>query len=832
MSVRKAIEIAGIVQGVGFRPFVFRLATENNLTGFITNTEAGVSIEVEGSAEGVEAFLSRLPIEVPPLARITNLVVTDRAPNHDVDFRILPSLGGDERRVLIAPDVAICDDCLGELLNPANRRFHYPFINCTNCGPRYTIVRDIPYDRAKTSMAVFPMCPDCQREYDDPRNRRFHAQPNACWKCGPHVELWDSAGQRIEVADPIERAGELLAAGEIVAVKGLGGFHLAVDATNASAVARLRERKRRVEKPFAVMAPTLANLGEFCELDEVSAKLLQSPAHPIVLLKKKQPERLAPSVAPFNRDLGVFLPYTPLHHLLVSGNRSRRLHTEHTEALSDLCAKSFPGTEDTERLGNTFAARGEGDGPSLSALVMTSGNISEEPIAIDNAEAVQRLRGLADYFLVHNREILLRADDSVVRVAGGRGRQVRRSRGYVPVPIFLKDELPPVLAVGGELKNTICLTRGREAFLSQHIGDLENFESFKFFESTVAGLKRILEIEPQTVAYDLHPDYFSTRWALAQEGLERVGVQHHHAHIASCMAENRLDGKVIGFALDGTGYGTDGKVWGGEVLVSDFRGFERVAHLDYIPMPGGSAAILEPRRMAISYLFRHFGRDFWDLDIPFVRALDHPRTENLLKLIEHGINSPLTSGTGRLFDAVAALAGIRERVNYEAQAAIELEAAIERKLPIADGRFSILSPPSSPENPQPDLSLVTALPGSRGDAGYPITIREEGAAWILDTRPMFLALVQDIREGVPTGVLSYRFHLGFVDVLARVADLVRGRTGLDRICLSGGSFQNCFLSQHLQERLEQQGFQVFAHAEVPCGDGGISLGQAMVAAHR
>ena len=388
--------------------------------------------------------------------------------------------------------------------------------------------------------------------------------------------------------------------------------------------------------------------------------LLQSPAHPIVLLKKKQPERLAPSVAPFNRDLGVFLPYTPLHHLLFAEKR-------------------------------------------FSALVMTSGNISEEPIAIDNAEALERLRGLADYFLVHNREILLRADDSVVRVAGGRARQVRRSRGYVPAPIFLKEELPPVLAVGGELKNTICLTRGREAFLSQHIGDLENFESYKFFESTIAGLKRILEIEPQTLAYDLHPDYFSTRWALAQEGIERVGVQHHHAHIASCMAENHLDGHVIGFALDGTGYGTDGKVWGGEVLVCDYRGFERVAHLDYIPMPGGSAAIVEPRRMAISYLFRHFGRDFWDLDIPFVRALDRTRTENLLKLIEHGINSPLTSSTGRLFDAVAALAGVREHVNYEAQAAIELEAAIN------------------------DVRGWTR--------GYPFAIREEGGGWIIDTRP-------------------------------------------------------------------------------------------------
>ena len=753
--MRKAIEIAGIVQGVGFRPFIYRLATENNLTGFITNTAAGVSIEVEGSAEAVGSFLSRLPKEVPPLARITSMVVGDRPPNHDVDFRILPSRSGEERRVLIAPDVAICEDCLAELLNPANRRFRYPFINCTNCGPRYTIVRDIPYDRAKTSMAAFPMCAECQREYDDLRDRRFHAQPNACWNCGPHFELWGAEGLRRESEDPIAEAARLLAAGDIVAVKGLGGFHLAVEALNEAAVARLRERKRRVEKPFAIMAATLADVDELSRLDDVSRDLLQSPAHPIVLLKKKQPEHVAHSVAPFNRDLGVFLPYTPLHHLLFAERR-------------------------------------------FSALVMTSGNISEEPIAIGNEEAVERLRGIADYFLVHDREILLRADDSVLRVAGGRGRQVRRSRGYVPAPVFLKEELPPVLAVGGELKNTICLTRGREAFLSQHIGDLENLESYRFFESTVAGLKRILEIEPQILAYDLHPDYFSTGWALEQEGMERVGVQHHHAHIASCMAENHVDGRVIGLALDGTGYGLDGNVWGGEVLVCDYCGFERLAHLQYIPMPGGSAAILEPRRMAISYLFHHFGRDFWDLNIPFVRGLDRRRTETLLRLIERGINSPLTSSAGRLFDAVAAVAGVREHVNYEAQAAIELEAVIE---------------------------------DTGEGSGYPFAIRKEGSGWAIDTRPMFLALAQDTHDGVPTGVVSLRFHLGFVDVLARVAELVRERTGLDGICLSGGSFQNCFLSERLPTCLEANGLQVFTHTEVPCGDGGISLGQAVIAAH-
>lgn len=768
MRMRRAVEIQGIVQGVGFRPYIFRLATENHLTGFIINTEAGVTIEVEGPAEAVEAFLARLPREIPPLAQITSMVVADRPANPDAAFRILPSRAGEARRVLISPDVAVCDDCRRELLDPADRRFRYPFINCTNCGPRYTIVRDVPYDRAKTSMAPFRMCLDCQREYDDPHDRRFHAQPNACWKCGPRVELWNREGQQVPCADAIAEAVRLLAAGHVVAIKGLGGFHLAADARNPAAVAGLRERKRRVDKPFAVMAAGLASVEELCELDDGSRHLLQSPAHPIVLLRKTYPEALAVSVAPFNHELGVFLPYTPLHHLLFAGDAN-------------------------------------------TVLVMTSGNISEEPIAIGNQEALARLRGLADFFLVHNREILLRADDSVMRVVDGRSRPLRRSRGYVPAPVFLKDELPAVLAVGGELKNTICLTRGCEAFLSQHIGDLENLESYQFFESAVAGLERILEVSPTLLAYDLHPDYFSTRWALAQAGLERAGVQHHHAHITSCMAENHLDGRVIGIALDGTGYGTDGKVWGGEVLACDYRGFERLAHLEYIPMPGGSTAILEPWRMAVSYLHHHFGREFWNLDIPFVRGLDRGKTRTLIQAIERGVNCPLTSSAGRLFDAVAAIAGVRERVNYEAQAAIELEAAL-----YAGGRDSAWKPVHEP---------------SMDDAVYPFAIRDESREWIIDVRPLLKALVEDVRQGVPTGAISRRFHLGFAGVLARVAERVRNQTGLERVCLSGGSFQNVFLSTQLQAQLEAGGFQVYTHCVVPCGDGGLSLGQAMVAAH-
>ncbi len=757
MKVRKAISVAGIVQGVGFRPYVYRLALERRLTGFITNTAAGVTIEVEGERNAIEDFLAQLPAEAPPLARITEVQVSEIACNHDAEFRILPSRMGEERRALISPDVALCDDCLREMLDPEDRRYRYPFINCTNCGPRYTIVRDIPYDRSRTSMAVFAMCADCRREYDDPRDRRFHAQPNACWKCGPRVELWDGTGQKIAAEDPIREASARLAAGAVVAVKGLGGFHLAVDATNPKAVARLREAKRRVDKPFAFMAKDFAAVERCCSVDALSAGLLKKPERPIVLLPKKEPCPIADAVAPFHHDLGVFLPYTPLHHLLFADGR-------------------------------------------FLALVMTSGNISEEPIAIDDQEAFARLRGIADFFLVHNRDILLRCDDSVARVMGGQVRQARRSRGYVPAPVFLGKDLPPVLAVGGELKNTICLTRGREAFLSQHIGDLENLESYRFFESTIESLKRILEVEPQVLAHDLHPDYFSARWALAQTGMKRIGVQHHHAHIASCMAENHLDGRVVGIALDGTGYGTDGRVWGGEVLLASYEGFERVGHLDYVAMPGGAAAINEPWRMAVSYLARYFGDDFLAWDIPFARQLEPRRVRTLLRMLERGVNTPLTSSCGRLFDAVAALVGVRQRVNYEAQAAIELEASI---------------PPEADE-----------------DVAYPFDILTDSPGWIINPAPMFRALVSDLRAGVPVGILSRRFHLGLVSALAAMAERERRQSGLERVCLSGGSFQNVFLFENLVRRLTAAGFSVFTQAEVPSGDGGLSLGQALVAAHR
>jgi len=754
--LRKAIDVTGIVQGVGFRPFIYRLASECNLAGFIANTPAGVSIEVQGPADSVAAFLLRLPKEIPPLAKITSLVPRDVELQPDTAFRILSSRVDQPSSALISPDVAECEDCLREMADPRDRRFRYPFINCTNCGPRFTIIHDIPYDRARTSMASFTMCTACQAEYDDPANRRFHAQPNACWDCGPQVQLLDDNGARVDIAEPIREAARLLESGAIVAIKGLGGFHLACDATNDAAVDRLRERKRRVEKPFAVMVSRVEDADRFCTVEEAARKSLLSRERPIVLLPRRPEVHVAPGVAPRNRFLGLFLPYTPLHHLLLSSGR-------------------------------------------CNALVMTSGNLSEEPIAIDNDEAVQRLRGIADAFLVHNRDILRRCDDSVVRQAAGQSQKLRRSRGFVPVPVALESESPPILAVGGELKNTVCLVRGNEAFLSQHVGDLENLESYRFFEEAIEHLQRILEVQPKLIAYDLHPDYFSTKWALGREDVRLVGVQHHHAHIAACMAENHLDGRVIGIALDGTGYGTDGAIWGGEVLLADYVNFQRAAHLEYVALPGGEAAIREPWRIAVSYLAKHFGKSLPALGLPFTKALDRRNLDIILQMIERGVNSPPTSSCGRLFDVVAALIGLRTTVNYEAQAAIELEMAAH---------------------------------DSADDSAYPFDLQRTGETWQIGSHSLFDWLLRDIRRGVRIEDISRRFHNGLASLFLGLAEKLRESHGLNRVCLSGGCFQNILLFRLLLAALRKQNFEVYFHTEVPAGDGGISLGQALVAAHR
>jgi len=754
MQVRKEIQVAGIVQGVGFRPYVYRLATHRKLCGSISNTPAGVTIEVQGPPDKVEDFVARLPQEAPALAHITRVEVREMACAAARDFEILSSRSGEPVGALISPDVAVCADCLRELFDPRDRRFLYPFINCTNCGPRFTILRDVPYDRLRTSMSVFAMCEQCRAEYEDPQNRRFHAQPNACWQCGPRLEFWSARGEQLEAHNSVAAAVELLRAGKTVAVKGLGGFHLAVDALNAAAVERLRRKKRRVEKPFAVMVRDLQNAGWLCSLDADATELLTSRQRPIVLLPKTRHASIPEIVAPDQQELGIFLPYTPLHHLL-------------------------------------FAAGG------FTALVMTSGNLSEEPIAIDNHEAVARLANVADCFLVHDRRILLRCDDSVVRHSAGKPRQIRRSRGYVPAPVRLHQELPQILAVGGELKNTICLTRRDLAFLSQHIGDLETIESFDFFGEAIAHLSRILEIEPQIIAYDLHPDYLSTRWALARTGIRLVGVQHHHAHIAACMGENHVNGPVIGLALDGTGFGSDGQLWGGEALIADYAGFQRAAHFAYVPLPGGAAAIREPWRMAVSYLELTFGEDFRNLDIPFVRNLDRAKTDGILRMMAQRVNSPMSSSCGRLFDAVAALIGVRQEVSYEAQAAIALEMAART---------------------------------SRETAGYPLAVRFFDNRWQIDPAPLFRAIVEDLTRGIPVEGIARRFHNGLVQTLVSLACALRQQSSINCVCLSGGTFNNSLLLGGMIAKLQSAGFVVFTHSQVPAGDGGLSLGQALVAA--
>jgi len=744
------ILVSGIVQGVGFRPFVYRLAERYALNGQVANTTSGVTIRVEGRPEKIAAFTRDLRDQAPPMARIVSIEANDQPIAGCSGFAIVHSQAADRRDTLIAPDAAVCADCLRELFDPADRRFGYPFINCTNCGPRYTIIEDIPYDRPKTAMRAFTMCAQCQAEYDDPADRRYHAQPNACAACGPTVMLYDHRRQPVPSADPIGTAAQLLRDGRIVAIKGLGGFHLAVDAFNDDAVARLRGRKHREEKPLAVMAPDVATVADFAHLSNEERELLRSVARPIVLLPKRLPERLAFSVAPRNHYYGVMLPYTPLHHLLMAQD--------------------------------------------LKAVVMTSGNLSEEPLAIDNEEAFARLADIADHFLVHDRPIYLRSDDSIVRRTGGRNRLLRRSRGFVPVPLFLKREQPAVLACGAELKNTICLTKGAQAFLSQHIGDLENLAGENFFRQTIDHLQRILDIRPRAIACDLHPDYLSTRWGAAQNDLPLVRVQHHHAHVAACMAEHQLEGRLIGLAFDGTGLGPDGTLWGGEVLLADLSGYERAAHLSCVPLPGGAAAIKAPWRMGLAWLHRTYGDDMWALPLPFLRGLAPDRARTVVRMAAGGINAPLTSSLGRLFDAVAAIIGLRANAAFEGQAAMELEM-------IADG------------HPQ---------------SSYPFAW-SDGPVHQVDAAPIIRAIVADICQGTPAFIISRRFHDTLIALWTELCVLLRDKTGLDRVALGGGCFQNVLLLEGLSAALRQERFAVYSPERVPANDGGIALGQAVIA---
>ena len=755
--VRRHIRVSGVVQGVGFRPYIYRLAIEEHVTGNISNSTAGVTIEIEGPAASVDAFLRRLPLEAPRLAYIDRIEVRDVPCGGDEQFRITHSEVLGNVVTQIPADAATCDDCLRELLDVKDRRYRYPFTNCTNCGPRFTITRKIPYDRPQTSMANFPMCAACQAEYDDPMNRRFHAQPNACWDCGPQLWLTNPEGQRIETTDAVEGTIARLVAGEIVAIKGIGGFHLAVDATNNAAAERLRQRKHRYGKPLAVMVADLASARSFCDCDQ-SEDLLMSVQRPIVLLQKKEPAEIAASVAPGIPWLGVFLPYAPLHHLLLADGK-------------------------------------------LRVLVMTSANLSEEPIAIDNDEALSRLGEIADSFLFHDREILQRCDDSVMAVVGGQQQVVRRARGFVPLPIHLPFDSVPLLAVGGHLKNVFCLASGRHAFQSQHLGDLENLAGLEFFREALAHLKRTFEIEPVAIACDLHPGYMSTQWAHEQR-LPLIGVQHHHAHIASCMAEHALMEPVIGIALDGTGYGTDGQVWGGEVLIASLRGFKRFGHLRYVPMPGSAAAIREPWRMAFGHLHSALGEEALSPELRLIVGATERESKLLARMIERKVNSPLTSSCGRLFDAVAVLITGRRTVDYEAQAAIELQGlAIDTK------------------DVAPADAYRIALVEGKG-----------GGAWQLDPAPMWQSLLDDIRAGLAPAVMSMRFHSGVAQAYCALAVAARAATGISQVCLSGGVFHNELLHRLIRGKLLDEGFEVYAQTNVSPGDGGLSYGQAVIAA--
>jgi hydrogenase maturation protein HypF len=744
---RRAVEVRGIVQGVGFRPFVYSLATRHGLAGFVRNHAGRVSIEVEGTATDLDRFLTDLETQAPRLAAIEHLAWEPRLPVGDRGFRIEASEAGDPSSIFISPDVATCPDCLAELFDPADRRYRYPFTNCTNCGPRLTIITGAPYDRPRTTMAGFAMCPACRAEYDDPTNRRFHAQPIACPACGPHVRLLNARGEPIASDDPIaDLAGELLA-GRIGALKGLGGYHLACDARSEAAVVELRRRKHRDEKPFAVMLQDVAAAKAVCEVSPAEADLLRSPRAPIVLLRKRPAIGIADDVAPGNPCLGVMLPYTPLHHLLV---------------------------------------RAVGGIP----LVMTSGNRSDEPIAYQD-DAVDRLAGIADLFLTHDRPIHVRCDDSVTRVIGGIELPVRRSRGYAPRPVALPvDCSVPILAVGGQLKATFALGRGRQAFLSHHLGDLDHYDAYRAFECDQILFQELVGIRPTVVACDLHPDFATTRFA-AQTGAQVLRIQHHHAHLASCLAENGVADPVIGVTFDGTGYGTDESIWGGEFLVGGLHNFRRAGHLRYVPMPGGDQAIREPWRMAAAHLW-DAGEGFGSLE---TRGL-HPGLANIRTMLARRINAPLTSSAGRLFDAVAALAGIRDRVSYESQAAVELE------------------------------GLATGVPA---DESYPFEI-EPGPDCVVDTRPLVRAVARDAASGVGPATIARRFHSTLVEIVATVCDRLRRDTGLGAVALSGGVFLNALFTHEVCARLTRDGFRVHRHQLVPPNDGGICLGQLAVAA--
>ena len=747
--MRLHVIVKGLVQGVGFRPYIYALAKDCQLYGWVTNSSIGVIIEVEGNLTNLTAFLKRLPEEAPPLSLIQDIITEEIPDNDENSFTIKESILG-KQDTLISPDMAICDDCLRELYDSEDRRYRYPFINCTNCGPRFTIIEDLPYDRKVTTMKEFPLCPECDAEYHAPLNRRFHAQPNACPVCGPQLSFYDNQKNLIS-GDPLALAQEYLSEGKILAVKGLGGYHLACDATNNTAVKELRRRKYRYDKPFALMMPDIAAVKRYCDINDKEEELLLSPRRPIVILKKNQDaQKLAYDIAPFNHNLGVMLPYTPLHYLLIEG---------------------------------------------FDALVMTSGNISDEPLSYEDDDALNNLAFIADGFLTHNRAIFRPCDDSVIQVAGGDIVMIRRSRGYAPQPVMLKNSGPSVLALGAEEKNTFCLTKGDKAFLSQHIGDLENIPTYNSFQREIEYFKKMFDIKPQAIAYDMHPEYLSTKYALKYEkDIPRLSVQHHHAHLASVLAEYGRNDKAIGLIFDGTGMGTDGSIWGGEVLIGNQKEYWRAGHLSYAPLPGGAKAIKEPWRMALSYLALTFGIE--RLESMQVNEILGKDWELLWKGVEKGINAPLTSGMGRLFDAVSVICGIIKKITYHGQAAIQLEQAIDD--------------------------------GAIGNYQMPYKYDDNEGALIIDWCPMFRELIVDLDKDISAGTCALKFHNAILELVVSLSLYLREKEAINTVVLSGGVWQNRYLLDHSIKNLEEQGFEVLTNRLVPANDGGIALGQAAV----
>lgn len=762
--MRAKVNVKGVVQGVGFRPYVYNLASSLNLKGYVSNTSEGVGIDIEG--ENIPDFIRRLSRDAPTISRIVEIKVSPLPPFGYPDFRIIEST--DEGAfTLIPPDMSLCKDCLRELFDPEDRRYLYPFINCTNCGPRYTITKSIPYDRPNTTMSSFRMCPECKREYDNPKDRRFHAEPNACSQCGPHVKIKliaiDPNTSRLEGEDPIFAVKEMLKAGYIVSIKGLGGFHIACDATNESSVKRLRERKRKSNKPFALMAPDIETIERFCHVNEEEKMLLLSSQRPIVLLRKRLDMTLLEAVSPDNQYLGFMLPYTPIHYLLFKDNSSE-------------------------------------------VFVMTSGNMAEEPIVRDNDEALERLSPVVDAFLFHNRDIFMGVDDSVVRWGGTafseEGETVfflRRARGYVPEPIEMDTDGPDVLAVGADIKNTFTITKGRFAIPSQHIGDMENYETLRFFEECLKNIKTIYRAEPIAIAYDLHPDYLTTTWALKQEIALRFPVQHHYAHITSVMAEKGIRKKVIGVAFDGTGYGTDGSLWGGEFLIADLAGFQRAGHLRAIPLPGGETAIRQPWRTALSYVIDAVGKEAFNYltAINFIERYGKDNIERLIKVIHSQGLSPLSSGAGRLFDAVSAIMGICDKNTFEGEAAMALES------------FTV----------------------SGIDEKYYFDMKVSKSV-VVDFSLTIIGIMEDLINAVDRHVVATKFHNTVSDVISTVVRNIAGDSGLTDVILSGGTFQNMYLLKRTIGLIEKSSLDVYINENVPCNDAGISLGQAYIARER